>query len=172
MKNQTLSIEQMKHLKSLGVDTSKASMVCLFIDEDGNEVDWDLIERHGSDQTHYYFDDEYEHDNGEFGGWILIAPRFYDAKTGYYDHSSRESCGVFTLQDMLEMMPASIFDDKYFLTISFDELLNPTTRVHTIRYSSVGMKDFCYFEGSSLLNATYQMLCWLAQNEYLKGGKP
>lgn len=38
MKNQVLSIEQMRHLQELGVDTSKASMTwMLFPNEDGKE---------------------------------------------------------------------------------------------------------------------------------------
>lgn len=38
MKKITLSIEQMRRLQNLGVDTSDASMVLLFITEDGEYV--------------------------------------------------------------------------------------------------------------------------------------
>lgn len=41
MKNQTLSIEQMLHLKELGVDTSKASMVLIATDDDSCPLDWE-----------------------------------------------------------------------------------------------------------------------------------
>ena len=39
---QVLSIEQMKHLQELGVDTSDASM-CWVAGEDADEVEWNLI---------------------------------------------------------------------------------------------------------------------------------
>lgn len=38
---QVLSIEQMKHLKELGVDTSDASMVLIATDDDG--YNWLLV---------------------------------------------------------------------------------------------------------------------------------
>ena len=42
IEEQVLSIEQMKHLHELGVDTSDASM-CWVAGEDADEVEWNLI---------------------------------------------------------------------------------------------------------------------------------
>ena len=42
IEEQVLSIEQMKHLQELGVDTSDASM-CWVAGEDTDEVEWNLI---------------------------------------------------------------------------------------------------------------------------------
>ena len=42
IEEQVLSIEQMKHLQELGVDTSDASM-CWVAGEDADEVEWNLI---------------------------------------------------------------------------------------------------------------------------------
>ena len=39
MKDQVLSISQMRHLRDLGVDTQEASVVHLFKDEEGNYID-------------------------------------------------------------------------------------------------------------------------------------
>ena len=42
IEEQVLSLEQMKHLQELGVDTSDASM-CWVAGEDADEVEWNLI---------------------------------------------------------------------------------------------------------------------------------
>lgn len=42
---QVLSIEQMKHLKELGVDTSDASMVLIATDDDGCKLLWEDAEK-------------------------------------------------------------------------------------------------------------------------------
>lgn len=42
---QVLSIEQMKHLKELGLDTSDASMVLIATDDDGCELLWEDAEK-------------------------------------------------------------------------------------------------------------------------------
>ena len=42
IEEQVLSIEQMKHIQELGVDTSDASM-CWVAGEDADEVEWNLI---------------------------------------------------------------------------------------------------------------------------------
>lgn len=44
MKDQVLSISQMRHLRDLGVDTQEASIVHLFEDEEGNYIDYDEAE--------------------------------------------------------------------------------------------------------------------------------
>jgi len=44
MKNQVLSISQMRHLRDLGVDTQEASVVHLFKDEEENYIDYDEAE--------------------------------------------------------------------------------------------------------------------------------
>lgn len=44
MKDQVLSIGQMRYLRDLGVDTQEASIVHLFKDEEGNYIDYDKAE--------------------------------------------------------------------------------------------------------------------------------
>lgn len=174
MKNQTLSIEQMKHLKALGVDVSKASMVCLFIDEDCNEIDWDSVENHGKDKPLYeWYDDENDH-------WVEATPEYFAAESGTYDHSNRESCGVFTLQDMLDMIPVLYQtkdgmsptskcdgDTTYYPSIYKDE-----EGEYSCEYISSESDTWIGFSNFSPIESAYLMLCWCAENGHLKGGKP
>lgn len=147
MKNQTLSIEQMKHLKDLGVDVSKASMCW---------AKWV--------NTYYTLDASFSLETSE-------SARLGESPDEGSSWECVELTPAFTLQDMLEIMPVCICEDKYFLQITFDELTDTNTRVYTIRYVSVSQKDFCYFEGSSLIKVSFEMLCWLTRNGHLKGGK-
>lgn len=96
MKSQVLSVEQMKRLQELGVDTSKAKMA------------WYAI---------------YE-----------TLPNWYNElriRDDVFD-KNYPSVPTFTLQDMLEMMPNNEIPD--------------------------------------LLTCTYETLCWLVENGFLKGG--
>ena len=88
MKNQVLSISQMRHLRDLGVDTQEASVVHLFKDEEENYIDYDEAETLREE--------------------IVVLDRYYDAEMGNYDHSLRMDYGVFTLQDLLDKLPHSI----------------------------------------------------------------
>lgn len=90
MKNQTLSIKQMQYLQKLGVDTSNASMVLIATDNEGYDLDWEeALEYVNSKEQEVYFS-------------------LFDAETGDYDHSCRENCGVFTLQDVIDKLPKFI----------------------------------------------------------------
>ena len=91
MKNKVLSIAQMRHLRDLGVETNNASMVIIYTDSDGCVMDWDEVQ------------EEYTHPEP-----MEIFRDLYDADSSYYDHSYREDCGVFTLQDILEILPEYI----------------------------------------------------------------
>lgn len=123
MKEIGLRIDQMKHLKELGVDCSNASMIRTIVDEDNNIIDY----------------------------------------------------GVFTLQDMLELLPKEIMypcDDDTFLCLlniqpsdNYSNILdleifyiNDYYRDESPRYSITKL---------GWLNAVYDLLCWLAEHKYL-----
>ena len=89
---QALSIEQMKHLKELGLDTSDASMVLIATDDDGCELLWEDAEK--AIKHH----------------WYNVHFNLYYVDTSSYDHSLKEECGVFTLQDILGKLPRHIND--------------------------------------------------------------
>lgn len=146
MKNQTLSIEQMQHLQKIGVDTSNASMVLIATDNEGYDLDWEeALEYVNSKEQEVYFS-------------------LFDAETGDYDHSCREDCGVFTLQDVLNKMPYKI--DVYEMSISFNGKW-------IIRYKHPKDNISLHFVmNKSLIQAAYEILCWYMEKEYLKLIKP
>lgn len=145
MSKQVLSIEQMQYLKELGVDTSKASMVLLWKDDEGNEMDWDEVQ------------DELSHPEP-----MEMFKELYDAETGNYDHSYRKYCGVFTLQDILDLLPRSV-DDELILFIE------KSKHKWRIGYDDVETDEiFEDFSDVNMIDAAYEMLCWVIDNGYLK----
>ena len=146
MKNQTLSIERMLHLKKSGVDTGKASMCrlkakkgfymptrpsCLFLSSD----EWSMA---------------------------IASILTEDKRRGV------EMMPAFTLQDIIEVPPKEMKTsiDTYWLTMSHD------SEEWYICYPMSDEFD-CYkeFKSDSLLEAAYNMLCWCAGNGYLKTDK-
>jgi len=107
MKEQVLTIEQMHNLAKLGVDTSKASMVMIFFNENGEEVYWNVQNNGKSEILYQWYNEDSEI-------WESANARYFDANTGDYDHSYREECGVFTLQDILNLLPSNVFGDYNF----------------------------------------------------------
>ena len=152
METQVLSVEQMKHLQELGVDTSKT------------KISWYAI---------------YE----TLPNWyneLRIRDKVFD---DYYPFMP-----TFTLQDMLEIMPESIISDNILYHF---ELLKLGSS-YSIGYKGIidkivdeNNREYFYLHGADeintikyhillwdkkLLTCAYEMLCWLAENGYLKGG--
>ena len=160
LKEQTLTREQMARLKELGVDTTKASVVLIYKDDNGNEVEWDeVIEADGGnffckDET---FDEEYD-----------LSEEFLDAETGYYDHSFRLDCGVFTLEDILKVLPKSVENDHniFYLCLNYQK-----EEVAYYNYDEDGLHFLIGADADadvSMLFAAYDLLCWCAENGKLK----
>lgn len=151
MSKQCLDIEQMQHLKELGVDTSKASMVLIVTDPYGDALDWD-------EEIFGFNEDEKSFE-------------YYDAETGNYDHSFRKDCGVFTLQDTLDLLPKDIKPNRrYFLRIDLaDEYIY--YYYEDFNLVEVREKSFGYDGMDGLLDAAYEMLCWCIENGYIKTSK-
>ena len=156
MKDQVLSIEKMQKLKELGIDISKASMVLIYYDENGNEAGWD-VEDHGVDSPLFEtYDSEYE-------CWNSVRPEYMDAETGNYDNSYREDCGVFTLQDVIELMPCEFWatdGNPYKLEIN-NKHIGYVNSMHDYK------EPLYYNWNDNLLENTYNMLVWLAENKYI-----
>lgn len=140
---QVLSIEQMKHLQELGLDTSDASMVLIATDDNSCTLDWQDAEK----AIKYHWHDVYFY--------------LYDAETGSYDHSYRDSCGVFTLQDILDKLPC--FIGTHVLTLQ--KLANSGTCLYMEPYSRSILN---LTESKELIDATYEMLCWCIENGYIE----
>jgi hypothetical protein len=152
MKYQTLNMAQMEHLRQLGVDTGKASVVLLFFDEDGNELGWEVENFGKTEPVYQYYNEESEI-------WESTNAQYFDAETGHYDHSYRDSCGVFTLQDIIELLPCDIFGNYNFWLLKakggykFSIKNNPdSAKIGTHFYNSP-------------LDAAYDILCWYLANK-------
>ena len=160
MKNQVLSIEQMQKLKELGVDTSKASMVCLFQDDESNIYDWDEVVEECSefgDCFHHFVKDDEGNNN-------RVYMSLLDAEGGNYDHSYRKDCTVFTLQDITELLTDDV--QKAIVFINNEEYF---VKCYEIKYDEENVFKIIYFDNiKQLLNACYEMLIWVAENGYLK----
>ena len=150
-----LTIEQMNRLKELGVDTSIASMAIYDIYAGENKV-YDIIALNGA------FHEEQEYD------------RF-----GYGIHSAVAFCKkpVFSLQDIIELLPKSI-SHKY-------EVLSKTCEDTYVLVWDMegGVLKYCddigcereytnhaiiHVNEIGILESFYQMLIWVIENGYLK----
>lgn len=146
MSKQVLSIEQMQYLKELGVDTSRASMVSLWKDDEGNEMDWGDVQ------------DELSHPEP-----MEMFKELYDAETGNYDHSHRSYCGVFTLQDILDLLPKEIEKDNRNYQL---EIYRNPKRYYVSYYWLDNL--LISLNEVEFIDAAYEMLCWVIDNGYLK----
>lgn len=147
---QILSIEQMKHLKEIGLDTSNASMVLIATDDDGCGLLWEDAEK--AIKHH----------------WYNVHFNLYYVDTSSYDHSLKEECGVFTLQDIICKLPRRIND----FGTSYKLHIEPTfTGPWYISYQIGICEPFVFKLSKNLLDAAYEMLCWCIENGYVKVGK-
>lgn len=145
MKDQVLSIEQMQHLKELGVDTSKASMVLIITDPYGDILDWD--------EEIFGFNEEEKN------------LEYFDAETGNYDHSYRKDCGVFTLQDIIDLLPKEIYTEKNELATL--KIYFPNDGYWEFSYMGFH-KCMEFFIEENIIDAAYEMLCWCIKEGYIK----
>ena len=154
MKDHVLSIERMQHLKELGIDTSKASMVLIVTDEYGDVLDWD---------EEIY---KYEADDKNF--------EYFDAETGNYDHSYRNDCGVFTLNDICDLIPKNIItndshrDKVYFVADFSDKVMG-----YAYHFETCGEISYYRFFNwlDNIIDAAYEMLLWCIYEGYIKTNK-
>ena len=118
MKNRVLNINQMVHLKELGVDTSKASMVIIARDEYGDEIEWSNLSYKKDTDTFMY--DSWDDDSDQPSPKEAYL-EYLDAEDGEYDHSYRKENGAFILQDILELLPSRIEDPCFTLIARMDK---------------------------------------------------
>lgn len=133
MSKQVLSIEQMQHLEELGVDTSKANFYWHRTKSLNNYNDWDEW------KLHY--------------GVLRLARGFTTINCQYVR--------TFTLQDILDLLPATV-DDDYRLYIDKGLVL------WTVWYvDAVSEEIYEDFRERDLIDAAYEMLCWCIVNGYV-----
>lgn len=143
MRQQVLSIEQMKHLQELGLDTDDASMR------------WEK-------RTRMF--------NGDLrvGHWILDLNIPIILK----DYHEIELIPTFTLQDILELLPKQITAEPlihtFSLFIDYQHSEIHYACVHKGGYTNLNptfeIKD-------NLIDAAYELLCWCIENGYIETKK-
>lgn len=147
MSKQLLTIEQMKHLKELGVDVSKASM-------------------------HYWIitNGEYSQETGEY---VFSKEPTYTSLMLYPYKSTSDAAirqvkdiPAFTLQDILNILPNSILsqdeNNDYWLEIG---VVKDANKLWYIRYKSMYGNCINCEENENLIDAAYKMLCWTIEND-------
>ncbi|OUO16588.1 hypothetical protein [Odoribacter splanchnicus] len=149
MKDQVLSISQMRHLRDLGVDTQEASIIHLFKDEEGYYIDYDKAEALREE--------------------IVVSDRYYDAKMEDCDHSLRMDYGVFTLQDLLNIIPSRILSESNeVFSLRIERCIDEWGIYYGTTEDSDGSKLSTPIYGDTLLESAYEMLCYLAENKLLE----
>ena len=140
MKNQVLSIEQMQKLKELGVNTSKASMAVYNIYA-GEQKEYDILAANGA------FAEKQERDRFGYGIHNVVS---FDKKP------------VFTLQDIIELLPREVTDYA-----DYQLLISKQRDSYSVSYENTDsfLVSFCRVE---LLDCLYEMLLWVIDNGYLE----
>ena len=139
IEEQVLSIEQMKDLQELGVDTSDASMY------------WVRAKRITGEQKNNCID-------RDMGKWKLSLSKSMDLPAAW----ELESVPTYTIGDIVEKLPKNIdsWNDNR-LVIEGDENTDYWYVVYKNRYEDAEIE---YFDSENLLTALYNLLCWVAEN--------
>lgn len=136
IEEQVLSIEQMKHLQELGVDTSDASMY------------WTRVKRMEGLKKHNIIDNE-------LSKWRLSISRNIVACAGW----KVEYFPTYTIGDLIEKLPKSI-------DLGFGEYdLGILIEREYVQVQYTNDYDYTPFSCSqlSLIESLYSILCWLAE---------
>jgi hypothetical protein len=145
MKDQFLSVKQMSHLRDLGVDTSKANLY------------W-ARRCHGS-----------KINDNSTGKWFLSLDKEF-MTVGF---TSYEVIPAFTLQDLLNIIPSRVFSkSNEVFSLRIERYIDGWEVYYGTTEDSDGSKLFTPIYRDTLLEAAYNMLCYLAENKLLeKEGK-
>lgn len=129
---QVLSIEQMKHLQGLGLDTSNASM-CLCCFRENTDEEWEL--------------EIYE-----------------DVINQKRDSTFWEIIPTFTLQDIMQKLPP-------FINICMLHIYPAADLWYFVYMDSYTRTILSTKYSPDIMNAAYQMLCWVIENGHLETNK-
>lgn len=149
MSKQVLDRLQMRHLKELGLDTSKASMLyCEMYDEEPLLV-----------ESKHRFDKEEN------------AICLYGIRNSVV--YCKSVIHAYTLQDVLDALPRFVIDEegnKYYLQI---EMMNTEFDDWRVSYKSVGQDEspLGYFQAFQLIDAAVRMLVLCYEEGYVETNK-
>lgn len=140
IEEQVLSIEQMKHLQELGVDTSDASMY------------WVRAKRIIGKQRNSVLDNE-------MGKWRLLLSK----NIVYSVDWAVESVPTYTTGDLFRKLPSSLKCDYLdsWIAIHSDGSDDPLISAsYEFEYNNNKGKQV----GDTIEEALYNLLCWVAEN--------
>lgn len=152
MSKQCLSIEEMKHLHELGLDTSKASM-------------------------HYWILRIGEYSQEVVGYVFSKEPSYITLKLYPYEFMSDgetrrvEDIPAFTLQDVLDALPKEISQDgcTWYASLYIDYENNRVAYGNTDRDGFEIYHEVPICE--NIIDAAYSMLCWAIEQGYVGTNK-
>lgn len=141
MRDQVLSIDQMKHLKDLDIDTSEATLY------------W-TRRCHGC-----------KIDDDSTGEWFLNLQKEFQV-IGFISY---EVIPTFTLQDLLNVIPPRVSSrSNEIFSLRIERCIGEWRVYYRTIEDSDGSKLFAPIYGDTLLEAVYETLCYLAENNLLK----
>ena len=141
IEKQVLSIEQMKHLQELGVDTSDASMY------------WVRAKRITGEQKNNCID-------RDMGKWKLSLSKSMVLPAAW----ALESVPTYTIDDLIEKLYDNIGRECCFEIISFYKTINYGYR-ECYDGKIWKLKNIISFSGETLVEALYKLLCWIIENQ-------
>lgn len=153
----------MERLKKLGVDTTKSSIVLIY--ELGDEAfSWRDIE---------YFNERGDKDNGDTplipvihkgDRMIEVKPVLYKRGSGDYHSFYDEGCGVFTLQEIIELLPGEVKDKKGGSPYHIEMIISGGLYKFSIRRKEADCLTGTHFYKNPLY-AAFDILAYIYENE-------
>lgn len=141
MRDQVLSIDHMKHLKDLDIDASEATLY------------W-TRRCHGC-----------KIDDDSTGEWFLSLQKEFQV-IGFISY---EGIPTFTLQDLLNVIPPRVSSRSHeVFSLRIERCIDEWGVYYGTTEDSDGSKLFAPIYGDTLLEAVYETLCYLAENNLLK----
>ena len=137
IEEQVLSIEQMKHLQELGVDTSDASMY------------WVRAKRITGEQKNNCID-------RDMGKWKLSLSKSMVLPAAW----ELESVPTYTIGDLIEKLPKNIDGSNLLIEFCASDLGYGDWDCGELYGINAQQK----FNDKSLKEALYDLLCWVAEN--------
>lgn len=109
--------------------------------------------------------------------WIvdenMIYKPFISLSSDAIDHvdSTTSAIPAFTLQDILDLLPESIKTTNYTFHLHINYEHNHIAYAYTNGNGCTWLNQ-SFRINNNLLEAAYKMLCWCAENGYLKQNEP
>jgi len=91
-----------------------------------------------------------------------------DSSDNYYLKYGESTCeddvAAFSLQDLIELLPGKLIYEESNLYLTFENIDNE----YGFCYVACDFEVRIYFNNKDILQAAYEMLIWVIENNYLK----